>query len=217
MKKSFILYSDQLAIFEKLSPPQTKDLILKIFAYSNGNWAGVPIDDLVVDMAFTAIKLALDRDMETYNNICERNRINGLQGGRPPKPKKPSGLSGNPKNPREPKKADSDSDSDSDIKKKNIKKKKTFVPPSENDVVSYFKEKGFSAQAGKKAFEYYNEAAWKDARGNPVKNWKQKMIAVWFKDENKETAISDFKEYVPPWEIDQTPRYNPKTDKEEII
>ena len=117
MKKSFILYNDQQELFKKLSAEQVKELMLKVFEYAE-TYEPNSIKDPVVDMAFTAIKIAMDRDNETYLNICERNRINGLRGGRPPnKPKEPTGLSGNPKNPSEPKKADSDSDSDSDSDK----------------------------------------------------------------------------------------------------
>jgi hypothetical protein len=46
-------------------------------------------------------------------------------------------------------------------------------------------EKGFTEQSAQKAFSYYDISNWKDSKGNPVKNWKQKMISVWFKDENK--------------------------------
>jgi hypothetical protein len=38
----------------------------------------------------------------------------------------------------------------------------------------------------KRAFDYYDVANWKDSKNNQVKNWKQKMRGVWFKDENKE-------------------------------
>ena len=72
-------------------------------------------------------------------------------------------------------------------KERKLKKRIEFIPPSENDVIQYFGEKGYRTDIGKKAFEYYNTADWKDSRGNSVRNWKQKMIAVWFKDENKAT------------------------------
>jgi len=75
---------------------------------------------------------------------------------------------------------------DKNDKKKIIKKK--FVPPTEKDVINYFHEKGYKTNIARKVFEYYNIANWKDATGKPVKNWKQKMIAVWFKDENKDTT-----------------------------
>ena len=70
-----------------------------------------------------------------------------------------------------------------EIKKKI--KKKSFSPPIREEVISYFLENGFSELAGGKAFDYYDVAGWKDSRGNQVKNWKQKMRGVWFKDENK--------------------------------
>jgi hypothetical protein len=68
----------------------------------------------------------------------------------------------------------------------NIQKKEKKVPTLE-EVVSYFKEKGYKASAGEKFYEYYSIAGWKDSRGKEIINWKQKAIAVWFKDENKET------------------------------
>lgn len=60
-----------------------------------------------------------------------------------------------------------------------------FSPPTREEVVSYFSEKGYKTDAAERAFEYYHSAGWRDSRGNAVRNWKQKMIAVWFKDENK--------------------------------
>lgn len=72
---------------------------------------------------------------------------------------------------------------------KYFQKKKKFTPPTLQEVVDYFKEKGYKESAGKKAFEYYNEADWDDSTGKKIKNWKQKMIGVWFKDENKSPKI----------------------------
>lgn len=68
------------------------------------------------------------------------------------------------------------------------REKKNFVPPSLSEVEDYFKEKGFSVELAKKAFDYYAVNDWKDSKNNQVKNWKQKMISVWLKDENKNNA-----------------------------
>ena len=205
MKKSFLLYSDQIEIFNGLTDEQAGVLIKHIYDYSMDHsdgyrgWLDDPTSKAIVDpvvrMAFTAIKIAMDRDHETYLNICERNRINGLKGGRPPEPRKPNGLSGNPKNPRKPKKADSDSGSDK--KKKVIKK---FLPPTLKDVIQYFSENGYTKESARKAYQFYSIANWHDSKGNPVKNWKQKMISVWFKEENKiqGPATSSFDEYQIP-------------------
>jgi len=71
---------------------------------------------------------------------------------------------------------------------KETDKSKKFVPPSLEDVINYFQEKGYSEESAKRAFEYYNNAdpPWTDSNGKKVRSWKSKMIAVWFKDENKE-------------------------------
>ena len=64
-------------------------------------------------------------------------------------------------------------------------KKKKFIPPTLDDVKEYFKLNGYKEEAAIKSFNFYSTADWHDTQGRPVKNWKQKMIGVWFKDENK--------------------------------
>jgi len=80
--------------------------------------------------------------------------------------------------------------------KDTIQKKegKKFSPPSIEELKAYFSEKGYSQESAQKAFEYYSAGNWHDSKGSPVKNWKQKMISVWFKPENK---INQNKEHKP--------------------
>ena len=61
----------------------------------------------------------------------------------------------------------------------------TFVSPTLKEVSDFFVQNGYTAEAGLKAWKYYSEGDWKDSKGNLVKNWKQKMRGVWFKEENK--------------------------------
>lgn len=76
---------------------------------------------------------------------------------------------------------------------KNVKKKPKknirapFTPPSIEDVKAYFRENGFSEESAETFHKYYSngEPPWHDGNGKPVKSWKQKAVAVWFKDENK--------------------------------
>lgn len=58
-------------------------------------------------------------------------------------------------------------------------------PPPLSAVIEFFKEKGFSEELAKKAFDYYHAGEWKDGKGKPVLNWKQKMISVWMKNDQK--------------------------------
>ena len=78
------------------------------------------------------------------------------------------------------------------VKNNNLKKggnnRKKFIPPTESDVIQYFEEKGYLVSVAKKAFDFYDVADWKDSRGKQILNWKQKMLGVWLKDENKDTA-----------------------------
>lgn len=75
-------------------------------------------------------------------------------------------------------------------------KKRVFVPPQFDEVKQYFEENGYSLEQAKKFFEYYSVSGWKDSEEKPVRNWKQKAIAVWFKDENR--AKSNKREPEPP-------------------
>lgn len=65
-------------------------------------------------------------------------------------------------------------------------KKHKFTPPVIEEVETYFVENGYSIESAQKAFNYYALADWHDSKGNKIKNWKQKMQGVWFKDENKQ-------------------------------
>ena len=111
-KTSFLLYRDIGSTIELLSDQKAGKLFKIILKYVNDE--NPKIDDPMIKLAFEPIKQSLKRDLRKYENIIDRNKTNGLKGGRPKleKPKKPNGLIGNPK---KPKKADSDSDSDSDI------------------------------------------------------------------------------------------------------
>ena len=83
-----------------------------------------------------------------------------------------------------------------DLGKKN---KKEFIPPTQIEVENYFAENGYSKESAVNAFKYYDISGWVDSRGAKVRNWKQKMLSVWFKEENritKEQAKIDREEWV---------------------
>jgi len=82
-----------------------------------------------------------------------------------------------------------DINKDKNIVKKE-KKVKYFEPPSFEDFDAYFKEKGYGI-ISKKVFDYYSTADWHDSQGNKVKNWKQKVQGVWFKEENKKPQFNN--------------------------
>jgi len=107
-KTSFIIHLDSLDVIDDLSDEQCGELLRSMKAYHlKDDFTPSPI----VKVAFSPFKNQFIRDAKKYESIVDRNRINGLKGGRPSLPNKPTGLSGNPD---EPKKADSGSKSDND-------------------------------------------------------------------------------------------------------
>lgn len=85
-------------------------------------------------------------------------------------------------------------------RKGNKKKVKEFTPPFLDEVKTYFNENGYSEETAVKFYKSYSVANWIDSKGNPVKNWKQKAINVWFKEENlivkkEEKIIPVFRPY----------------------
>lgn len=67
---------------------------------------------------------------------------------------------------------------------KPIKTNKNNIP-NIDEVVLYFQENGYTKESAETAFNYYKENDWHDRNGKKVLNWKQKMISVWFKENNK--------------------------------
>ena len=65
---------------------------------------------------------------------------------------------------------------------KEIEKKKEIESYSEREFPTLEKVTAFASERKspvdpKRFFSYYNESGWKDAHGNPVRNWKQKFIS----------------------------------------
>ena len=126
-------------------------------------------------------------ERKEYTDSRSRNRIKGKKNT----DQKPSIISNSYEKHMEDEDENEDKDeikSNNEIKKQ--KKSKTkILAPELNEVLDYFKQNGYSEIAAKKAFEFYEAAKsdgkWFDSNGKEVKNWKQKMQGVWFKDENK--------------------------------
>ncbi len=82
-------------------------------------------------------------------------------------------------------------------KSKEKRNKNIFIAPTLEEVEEYCKERNNNVDP-KKFYDYYNVAGWKDAKGNPVKNWKQKMIANWEKEKEKKVE-EKVSRYVEEW------------------
>ena len=82
---------------------------------------------------------------------------------------------------------DKELDKDTDTERKKYQRR--FTKPTLEEVQAYCKERNNKVDA-KAFFEYYETGHWIDAKGNPVKNWKQKVLTWERRDNNGRTKSS---------------------------
>lgn len=197
-KKSFILYADQIHLFENLSDLEAGVLIKHIFRYVNDM---NPECDRLTTIAFEPIKQQLKRNLKYWQETKVKRSIAGKLGME---------SRWNNKNNNDITKITSVIDVKENITNITvndnvsvnvndsviIKKDKKFIPPTFEELKAYCKDNNYEPIA-ERVFKYYSTANWKDSKGNQVKNWKQKLQGVWFKPENlsqdKNTTIKSSK------------------------
>lgn len=66
---------------------------------------------------------------------------------------------------------------------------KKFKPPTVKEIEEYAFETGYDVDA-EQIHDYYSMNDWRDSKNTPIKNWKMKLRAVWFKPELKSKNFS---------------------------
>lgn len=79
---------------------------------------------------------------------------------------------------------------DIEVEKNKKKSKSVFIPPTLEEVKAYAKEKGYAVDC-EYFWKYYDAGNWVDGKGNPVKNWKQKLITWAKNDSGKEKRTNN--------------------------
>jgi hypothetical protein len=125
----------------------------------------------------------VQKNMEKRNEISEKRSLSGKIGGL-----KRLENQANAKQTEANAKQNQAKEKKGNKSKEKESKEKEFVPPLLGEVIEYFSTNGYSEQSATTAFNYYAAADWVDSKGNNVKSWKQKMISVWFKPDNKQPA-----------------------------
>ena len=70
-------------------------------------------------------------------------------------------------------------------------KKKPFTPPTLEEWLDFCREKNLNLDKMRNAYDGYVAANWHDTQGNPIRNWKQKILMVWMQNSenyNKQSA-----------------------------
>ena len=164
MKESFLIYKAFYAPIEELSNEDLGQLFRAIFQYQIN---GVePTNTSRIYMAFQFFKNQFRLDSEKYSKVVNRNKTNGLKGGRPI-------TQTNPKNPvgfTKPKKADNDNDN---VLSKDNNNNET---PTIEIFLNYAKTleiyKPNLDYAIKSKYQAWIDNGWKDGNGKIIKNWK---------------------------------------------
>lgn len=185
-KKSFIIHKDSLVILSEMTDEQAGKLFKAIACYQ------LKLDcdmDFTTKIAFASFKAQFERDDIKYIQFIEKQSAKGKQSAEARANRSQPRLTA--VNHSQPSSTYSDSDSDSvsdsvkdNDNKKESKKKKQFEPPTIEQVKEYFVTEGYKPEIAEKFFKYYNTGEWKDSKGKPIRSWKQKAQAVWFKPEN---------------------------------
>ena len=111
-KNSFVIYHNYRDTLEDLTDEQVGQLFRAIFNYEIDRTE--PKFSGVLNVAFKFIKKDLDINLTKYENICNRNRKNGQNGGAP------VGNQNARKQPKQPKQPDNDNDNDNDNEYDNV-------------------------------------------------------------------------------------------------
>lgn len=181
--KGIIIHSDIKEKLELLSNDEAGQLFKAIIAYAEDGKVLSFDENRVLGMIFLFIKDQIDRDGAKYRERCAKNRESGKLGGRPRKSdrliSKPNGLfenqtvsekpNPNPKPNPKP--------NPNPIPTEDKGKAKRFVKPSLQEIADCIKEKGYNVDAGA-FYDYYEANGWKQAGGNPIKNWKA-ALSTW--------------------------------------
>lgn len=80
MKDSFILYTEQKAVIDKLTDEQAGKIIKAIYEYVETD--KMPCLDNVLDLVITPFKLALDRNKAKYEKVSKIRAEVGAKGGK---------------------------------------------------------------------------------------------------------------------------------------
>lgn len=135
----------------------------------------------------------IDRNKAHYKKICETNRDNVTK--RYDRIRSSTTVyDGIQENRREQKRTE---------QKKTEQKRvgSAFAPPTLEEVRAYVAEKGLSVDP-QKFFDYFTVGHWIDSKGNPVKNWKQKLLTWNSKEPQKPAAkpkqYTTAENYTPP-------------------
>lgn len=173
------IYPEWGELFDTITAEQRGELLLAITKYPEYEPKDVPI--------WNFIKSQIQKDYEIFIEKCEKNGEISRNYWQNKKSNDTERISNDTE--RHPKRI---TNNELRITKTNnelqAKKTNKFLPPTLEEVRAYCKERNNHVDA-QQFYDYYSVANWKDSKGTTLKNWKQKIIAVWEKKNDKKEQI----------------------------
>lgn len=207
MRSSFVLYTEYAKQISLLTMEQRGQLLTAIIQYVTDGT--VPELDAVTEMAFSIIQIRLDRDEEAYQASMERKRRAGAIGGRARAENMKRDVADNDKgkqNVAEDSTARSATEESSTGKHGlgNLhvpdpdpvpgpdpvpnpvpeKHKKTFSPPTADDVTQYCQENGYWNVNAEQFVDFYACKGWMVGKSK-MKDWKA-AVRNWNRSQRQE-------------------------------
>ena len=206
MKNSFILYTEQKAVIDKLTDEQAGKLIKAIYAHETGEEMEL---DAILDLVITPFLTVLEKDKEKYEEKCEKRAQAGAKGGKQrvanqanAKQTQANQANATFAKQNQANQADNDNeyDNDNDFKKENIKRKSTtqakaFVKPTHEEVKAYCVERKNNVDPDN-FIDFYESKGWLIGK-NPMKDWKA-SVRTWEKSSGKSPPNKPSNVYINP-------------------
>ena len=181
MNKCYVkAYYDWIEQTAALSDAERGRLFIAVLEYARSGLE--PKLDGRESILFPVFRATIDRD----NKIAKTNAQNGALGGRGNKAveseqKRNKAVESEQKPTQEKRHKTKTQEKDND-KDKGVKTRDTRAsPPTLEEVMAYAQERG-KPELARQFFDYFETGNWVDAKGQPVRNWKQKFL-TWEKFE----------------------------------
>lgn len=209
MRNSFVLYTSQMKILQKLDMRQRGELLTALMNYVSGGEP--PALDEKTDVAFSAIQIQIDMDTEKFERVIEKRAAAGRASAAARKAKKEARNLTHVDfvEHNEDEDEDEDEDVDEDVPTAN-----PAGAPTVEEVKAYADSIGYTSLDAQSFCDYYSARGWK-INGEPIWDWKA-LVRRWKRqDEKKAGGFKNFDERKE--DLDAETIQNTKRQHEEYL
>ena len=191
MKESIVIYARQRMALKRLTDAQRGVLLDALLTYAGGEEP--TFTDGMVMVAFDFFRTQIDIDRAKYDEVCEKRREAGRNGGLAKKANATKCYQMQAKESKTKHDNDNNNDNDNVNDNENVvivptaqqppqRKTAKFVKPTIEEIRAYTTAKHYTFDA-EAFFAYYESNGWKVGR-NPMKDWRM-ACTTWQKKQNE--------------------------------